>query len=249
MAARDSLILPNAGDVWPRRNLGIAENWGRKVEDRVVGAERAILLLDQTMGNISRAQSGRDSTIASQLDVLSTQQEMLAALVENLSLQQSQLTGVVADLATQQQTLSSQQTQLTNLVKALPVTSSHSGSLNGYSIPAGNSNRYTITVNVPSGKTQCSVFAVGQAFFFAPNPPISNADLAGWRVRIQGSDGPWGNIQELNMDGKSTTFMYSRTFSVSSLSAIGIAARTGAGVLHAADAANTSSLFATVTFS
>lgn len=84
MVDNTSLLLPNAGDVWPRRDLGAAEDWGRKIENRVEGAERAILQLNQTLNNLSRGVSSRDSVVAGQMAVIASQQETILAILNRL---------------------------------------------------------------------------------------------------------------------------------------------------------------------
>lgn len=55
-------------DVFPPRDLpGRADDWGRKVEDRVRGAEQGVEALQQALGNQGRGQSGTNTTLARQL--------------------------------------------------------------------------------------------------------------------------------------------------------------------------------------
>lgn len=204
-------------EVFPRRNLGAAEDWGRRVENRIEGAERRLALLQQTVENLGRTSAAQLSRNASQIE--DTQR-----LIQGLQIQQDALHDVVASLAE---------------------SDSQSARITGFSIPNGISNRMTLTFPVPGDKVRCTVFAVGQAMYYAPVP---NASVAAWRVRIGTVDGPFGSVVPLNMDVKSTTFMFARTFTVTPESNVSVYARTSAGAAHPTESTNDASIFALATF-
>lgn len=249
--------LDNFGDVFPPRDLGAAENWGRAHDERVQQLERAVQNLRLRVSNEGRALGGRAESQSDQLKILSRQQEileeqqlLLGHQQVDLEVQQVTLLNQQETLERQQYVLEQQQDELSQVVSSLPITGAYSSSISNFSIPSGDSNRTTISIPVPSGKTTCNIFAVGQAFYFAENPPIPESDVALWRIRIQTTDGPWGTVIPLNMDGKSTTFMFSRSISLSSAdSFVPVYARTGAGRAHPASPQHSASLYVTATFS
>lgn len=75
-----------AGDVFPRRNLpGAAEQWGRKVEDRIEAGESSEVQLTQVVNNMGRATAGQLAVLSRQIEVLSTQQADLVGRVAYFS--------------------------------------------------------------------------------------------------------------------------------------------------------------------
>lgn len=64
-------------DVFPRRNLGAGEEWGREMEKRVVGTENAL-------GTLSQVLSGGNRTSASSLGDLGRQIQELQELYESI---------------------------------------------------------------------------------------------------------------------------------------------------------------------
>lgn len=54
-------------DIFPRRNLGPGEDWGRKMEDRVVGTERVLEGLSQTLQGTNRTSASSLADIGRQL--------------------------------------------------------------------------------------------------------------------------------------------------------------------------------------
>ena len=171
--------MAGMGDAFPRRGLGgSAENWGRHLEQRIVGLESLIRQLTGGAANTSRQIAGAASNISSQIGSL----ERLLTNLERLL------------------------TNQTYIINAIPIPVVQAGSRFGYTIPNGFTDQLTLSTEWPDGKSSCSVFAVGQAFYFAPVPKSA---VAAWRFVISGQVGPPGNVVPLNMDGKSTTFMSS----------------------------------------
>lgn len=64
-------------DVFPRRNLGPAEPWGREIENRVVDTER-------TLGSLSQVLRGENRTSASSLGQLGRQVQELERLYKSI---------------------------------------------------------------------------------------------------------------------------------------------------------------------
>lgn len=70
-----------SGDVFPRRNLpGEAEDWGRKVENRIEGLEFTQRTLQDRVGNDNRAATGSLTTLAEQLQTVQAQNNTLIRL-------------------------------------------------------------------------------------------------------------------------------------------------------------------------
>lgn len=66
-------VINGAGDVFPRRNLPPeAEQWGRKVEDRIVSGENSEVQLSQVVNNMGRSTAGQLAVLSNQLTELSS---------------------------------------------------------------------------------------------------------------------------------------------------------------------------------
>lgn len=117
-----------------------------------------------------------------------------------------QSTGAASNISSQIGSLEQLLANQTDIINAIPIPVVQANSRSGYTIPNGSTNQLTLSTRWPDGKSACSVFAVGQAFYFAP---VSQSAVAAWRFIISGQPGPYGNVVPLNMDGKSTTFMSS----------------------------------------
>ena len=64
--------MAEIGDAFPRRDLGgSAENWGRHLEQRIVGLESLIRQLTDSSANTSRQIEGNTANVSSQLTTLS----------------------------------------------------------------------------------------------------------------------------------------------------------------------------------
>lgn len=59
-------------EVFPNRNLGAAEQWGREVESKVIGAENDLSDISQSLGNTQRTSTSHQEVIARQLEHLQT---------------------------------------------------------------------------------------------------------------------------------------------------------------------------------
>ena len=105
--------MAGMGDAFPRRGLGgSAENWGRHLEQRIVGLESLIRQLTGGAANISRQIEGNTANVSGQITTLS-------GVVTDLGNQQTTLSGVVTDLGNQQTTLSGVVTDLGNTVNQI----------------------------------------------------------------------------------------------------------------------------------
>ena len=121
-----------------------------------------------------------------------------------------QSTGAASNISSQIGSLERLLANQTDIINSIPVPVVQADSLSGYTIPNGSTNQLTLSTRWPDGKSACSVFAVGQAFYFAP---VSQSAVAAWRFVISGQVGPYGNVVPLNMDGKSSIFMSSASIS------------------------------------
>ena len=121
-----------------------------------------------------------------------------------------QSTGVASNISSQIGSLERLLTNQTDIINSIPIPVVQADSLSGYTIPNGSTNQLTLSTRWPDGKSACSVFAVGQALYFAP---VSQSAVAAWRFVISGQVGPYGNVVPLNMDGKSSIFMSSASIS------------------------------------
>lgn len=66
-------------DVFPQRNLpGLAENWGRHVENRIELGESSETQLEQKVDNGLRSTSGQLAVLSNQINTLTEQQEELS---------------------------------------------------------------------------------------------------------------------------------------------------------------------------
>ena len=60
--------MNNRGDTLPRRNLGgAAEGWGRAIEERIVGLEKVVESVNNTVQNLQRTTSGQASIVSRQV--------------------------------------------------------------------------------------------------------------------------------------------------------------------------------------
>ena len=121
-----------------------------------------------------------------------------------------QSTGVASNISSQIGSLEQLLANQTDIINAIPIPVVQANSRSGYTIPDGSTNQLTLSTRWPDGKSACSVFAVGQALYFAP---VSQSAVAAWRFVISGQVGPYGNVVPLNMDGKSSIFMSSASIS------------------------------------
>lgn len=121
-----------------------------------------------------------------------------------------QSTGVASNISSQIGSLERLLTNQTDIINAIPIPVVQTNSRSGYTIPNGSTDQLTLSTWWPDGKSACSVFAVGQAFYFAP---VTQSAVAAWRFVISGQVGPHGNVVPLNMDGKSSIFMSSASIS------------------------------------
>ena len=109
-----------------------------------------------------------------------------------------QSTGAASNISSQIGSLEQLLANQTDIINAIPIPVVQANSRSGYTIPNGSTNQLTLSTRWPDGKSACSVFAVGQAFYFAP---VSQSAVAAWRFVISGQPGPYGNVVPLNMDG------------------------------------------------
>lgn len=245
----------NFGDVFPPRNLGQGDPWGRHQEIRVIGLERSIEGVSQEFRNEQRVLSARAELQADQMKKLARQQDLLDEQQRELAFQQGLLQSQQEALENQhellqfqQSQLQSQQDQLEDVVNAIPIVVSQADSANGFALPSGTRNVISMTVPVPDGKTKASVFAFGQAFFFSDN--VAQANIANWRVQISGNNGPFGHNVPLNMDGKSVSVSHARDVSLGSLvTSVTIRLQAIVGQAHPTYPENNANLFATIAFS
>ena len=121
-----------------------------------------------------------------------------------------QSTGAASNISSQIGSLERLLANQTDIINAIPIPVVQANSRSGYTIPNGSTNQLTLSTRWPDGKSACSVFAVGQALYFAP---VSQSAVAAWRFVISGQVGPYGNVVPLNMDGKSSIFMSSASIS------------------------------------
>ena len=111
--------MAEIGDAFPRRDLGgSAENWGRHLEQRIVGLESFIQRLSDGASNTSRQIEGNTANVSRQIATLS---------------------GVVTDLGNQQSALQAQQEETQQIVTRLGEASFGSFS-SAVTIPKPTSN-------------------------------------------------------------------------------------------------------------
>lgn len=67
-------------DVFPRRNLGLAEYWGRTVESRITSAEKQVNYGDLSLTGVNRTNSSSQAELARNLAQLNSQLEQARAL-------------------------------------------------------------------------------------------------------------------------------------------------------------------------
>lgn len=238
----------NFGDVFPPRNLGQGDPWGRHQEVRVIGLERSIEGVSQEFRNEQRVLSSRAELQADQMKALARQQDILDEQQQALAFQQGVLQSQQEALEAQHELLQDQQTQLTEVVNSIPVTLTVSRTSNGYTLPSGTRNIISAPVMIPEGKTRASVFAFGQAFFNSGS--VAQANIAAWRVVIDGDQGPFGFNIPLNMDGKSVSVSHAHDLSVSSggIGLLNIRLQAVVGSAHPTFPENSANLFASVSF-
>lgn len=160
-----------------------------------------------------------------------------------------QSTGVASNISSQIGSLEQLLTNQTDIINAIPIPAVRENSRSGYTIPNGETTQLTLSTEWPDGKSSCSVFAVGQAFYFAPVPQSA---VAVWRFIISGQSGPYGNVVPLNMDGKSTTFMSSASVgrpSSAPAPPLDILVQSVSGQSHGSGAGNNLEVFALLVFS
>lgn len=253
--------LGNMGDTFPPRNLGEGERWGRHVEVRVNGIERSLNSLGETLGNgnktlTARAESIGDQIgrIVSQQEELELQQDVISGQQEVLEVQQRSLQAQQDTLESQQEALEQQQIQLTSVVNAIPVTTARTGSDANFVIGNGTTNYGVQHINVPDGKTKCSIFATGQCIYYTGDIPQVN--MATWRIRFTRTDptqtsvGAYGPVVPMNMDVKTSTFSHSADFTnLTPGSQIFVEAQSVSGQVHPAPyEVNSVSFHAMITF-
>lgn len=246
--------LGNVGDTFPPRNLGDGERWGRHVEVRVKGIEGSLNSLGETLGNGNKTLTARAESIGDQIGRIVTQQEVLELQQDVISGQQEVLELQQRRLQAQQETLEHQQTQLASVVNAIPVTTARTGSDANFVIGNGTTNYGTQQINVPEGKTKCSIFATGQSIYYAGAVP--QASIASWRIRFTRTDptqtavGEFGPVVSMNMDVKTSTFSHSADFTnLAPGSQIIVEAQSIAGQAHPSPyAENSVSFHAMITF-
>ena len=160
-----------------------------------------------------------------------------------------QSTGISSNISSQINALEQLLANQTAIINAFPIPAVQADSLSGYTIPNGSTNQLTLRTEWPNGKSACSVFAVGQAFYFAPVPQSA---VAAWRFVISGQTGPYGNVVPLNMDGKSTIFMSSASIvrpTAEPPPALDILVQSVSGQSHGSGAGNNLEAFALLVFS
>ena len=160
-----------------------------------------------------------------------------------------QSTGAASNISSQIGSLERLLTNQTDIINAIPIPVVQANSRSGYTIPNGATTQLTLSTEWPDGKSSCSVFAVGQAFYFAPVPQSA---VAAWRFIISGQSGPYGNVVPLNMDGKSTTFMSSASVgrpSSDPAPPLDILVQSVSGQSHGSGANNNLEAFALLVFS
>lgn len=116
-----------ADKVFPPRNLpGLADNWGREVQNETLALRREILSTNQNIGNLSRSTGGQLAVISVQLDTIANQQAAI-------NTQQSAIVAQQAEIASQQAELvarSSVTQSLSNLSVSASAPPSTPGSVN-----------------------------------------------------------------------------------------------------------------------
>lgn len=213
----------------PRRNLPPdSEQWGRFIESQINDLDRQQTQLAQANTNSLAAVN--------------------STLVQ-LSGQVAQINNVVSMIAQQQQELSAQQGQLDLVVNSIPVTSSLSSSVEGFTTINGTKTETSVTFPVPPGKTRCSVFASFQGFF-GSDFSVPQSSLAGFNLTVTGGYvGPWAVMAPDNMDtywviGNGGVQLNNVSGSVT----VGVRSMAGPQVAPPSDT-NALDLFATATFS
>ena len=109
------------------------------------------------------------------------------------------LTGTLGQLSGQISTLADQQTQLTAVVDALPVSIVQTANVSGFAAPNGFANQVSTTFTIPAGKTRCSIMASYQGFYLAAGS-VSASRAAFRLVTNTGYAGSWGVMSPDNMD-------------------------------------------------
>lgn len=139
-----------SGDVFPSKHAlpGDSVNWGREVENRIVGNEITLESLSQSVAGLNRS-------TASSLSDLATQLTSLAAAQSTLATQQAELT-------TQQTALATAQADITATQNSIPVTTMQSNRATNISATSSTqTTKATVTFTVPAGKTKASVLGIG----------------------------------------------------------------------------------------
>lgn len=173
------------GHVFPARNLGAGEDWGRSAEERIQDLEGELLKLTQVQSNDGRSLNARTDAISSQLLMLSAQQEALQVAQEELEIQQR-------ELSVQQSQLDAQQESLLMLVSSLPRNDGFQERSTGWSIdtaPVGGSWTTVATgsVSVPNNMTRVAVTAWGNASATSSNVYESAMQA---RIVVSGTGSP-----------------------------------------------------------
>lgn len=227
--------IGNFGDIFPPRELGEANPWGRHIESRIEGVEKEIVQYTQNTSSSGRIQEARAQVLSNQIvrlnsqqgelefqqGVLSAQQQALSNHQALLNSQQAELAAQQSDLANQQQSLTNQQTLLTQLVNSMPRNSGGQARNTNWSINTAPTNGAwttvsSVTVTVPAGNlNRVAVTAWGNA-----SATSSNVYESAMQARIviagTGSSAFEGTIETLAATVRSTVnASYFREFAVS----------------------------------
>lgn len=142
--------------VFPPRNLGIAEKWGREVESRILSIESTLSGLRQLFDNLGRHSSSQDTIISRQIADLTEALDTLSRNQETLSDTQGTLSSLLSQAQSQQSQISSLLSQITSNQQRITQTIS-SGSFSGSA--GANAWGTSVTVARPSWASRAVVIA------------------------------------------------------------------------------------------
>lgn len=78
--------MTNSAPVYPKRNLGSGEAWGREVENRIAGVRNELVQVSQSLNNSQRSTSGQLAVISRQIDEIATGRRSHTVSIPNRTL-------------------------------------------------------------------------------------------------------------------------------------------------------------------
>ena len=154
----------NFGKVFPARNLGSAEGWGRVAEDRIRDLENEVTQLRQSVLSSSRVNDSRSDAAAAQLRKLMDQQRVLdnssggfEGVASALSQARTRLDELSSNIYNIQGQVLSQFAMIETISQSVPKSFVETETVTGFPLTTTLSTVVSISVPVPEGMTFATV--------------------------------------------------------------------------------------------